>query len=140
MKNSLAKVSFAAALFAFSAAKAEDVIIDGFVLPSGNVACLYSNEHGKISFRCDIRELVALPPRPADCKLEWGHSFEMAPTGAAGQVCTGDTTFDPGLEDLAYGQVWQRDGFTCRSEPSGLTCFNATQHGFALSRAEQRLF
>jgi hypothetical protein len=41
---------------------------------------------------------------------------------------------------LAYGEVWQRGGFTCRSEQTGLTCFNAMQHGFSLSRAELTVF
>jgi hypothetical protein len=41
---------------------------------------------------------------------------------------------------LAYGEVWQRAGFTCRLEQTGLTCFNAMQHGFSLARAEQKVF
>ena len=64
----------------------------------------------------------------------------MGAKGTAARTCTDDTTFDPGLPDLAYGKAWQRGGFTCRSAPSGLTCFNAEQHGFSLSRTEQRLF
>ena len=36
--------------------------------------------------------------------------------------------------------LWQRAGFTCRSEQTGLTCFNAMQHGFSLARAEQKVF
>jgi uncharacterized protein DUF6636 len=41
---------------------------------------------------------------------------------------------------LAYGDIWQRAGFTCRSEQTGLTCFNAMQHGFGLSRSKQEVF
>jgi hypothetical protein len=140
MTNSLAKFSFVVALLVFSAANAQDGMEEGFVTPSGNIACLYSNDNGKSSLRCDIGETVALPPRPADCKLEWGHSFEMEANGTAGRICTDDHTFDPGLSDLAYGKTWHRGGFTCRSEPGGLTCLNAMQHGFSLSRSEQRLF
>ena len=140
MRNSLASFGFMMALLAFGAANAGQATIDGFTMPSGNVACLYWSDNGKSSLRCDIRDTVAAPPRPGDCDLEWGHSFEMEAKGPAGRICTGDTTFDPGLTDLAYGRIWQRGGFTCRSEPGGLTCFNAMQHGFSLSRAEQRLF
>jgi hypothetical protein len=31
-------------------------------------------------------------------------------------------------------------GFTCKSEQSGITCFNADRHGFSLSRAKQEVF
>ena len=94
----------------------------------------------KSSLRCDIGELAATPPRPAACRFEWGHAFEMESTGVAGLICTEDHTFDPGLQDLSYGKAWQHGGFTCRSEPGGLTCVNAIQHGFALSRTAQRVF
>ena len=63
----------------------------------GNYVAL---QNGKSSLRCDIREMAAPSPRPADCKLEWGHSFEMEAEGTAARTCTDDTTFDPGLEDL----------------------------------------
>jgi hypothetical protein len=82
----------------------------------------------------------ARPPRPADCELDWGEAFEMTAKGSAGRICHGDTVADPQLPVLAYGEIWQRGGFTCRSEQTGLTCFNAMQHGFSLSRAAQRVF
>ncbi|MBB4373172.1 hypothetical protein GGD63_005987 [Bradyrhizobium sp. cir1] len=47
---------------------------------------------------------------------------------------------DASLPMLAYGEVWQRAGFTCRSEQAGLTCFNAMQHGFSLARGSRRCF
>jgi hypothetical protein len=47
---------------------------------------------------------------------------------------------DPSLPVLAYSEVWQRAGFTCRSEQTGLTCFNAMQRGFSLARAKQEVF
>jgi hypothetical protein len=51
-----------------------------------------------------------------------------------------DSVMDPSLPVLAYGEVWQRAGFTCRSEQTGLTCFNAMPHGFSLARASRRCF
>ena len=73
--------------------------------------------------------------------LEWGRTFAITQAGNEGELwCVGDTTFDERNPVLAYGQVWQAKGFTCRSEQSGLTCFNAKQHGFSLSRAIQRVF
>ena len=70
----------------------------------------------------------------------FGYAFEITAKGQAGHICHGDTVMDPKLPPLAYGEVWQRGGFTCRSEQTGLTCFNAMQHGFSLSRAEQKVF
>lgn len=81
-----------------------------------------------------------LPRRPADGELDYGHAFGMSAKGAASRICAGDTVMDASLPVLAYGEVWQRAGFTCRSERTGLTCFNAMQRGFSLARAEQKVF
>ena len=43
-------------------------------------------------------------------------------------------------ETLDAVSLAQRAGFTCRSEQTGLTCFNAMQHGFSLARAKQEVF
>ena len=56
------------------------------------------------------------------------------------RICHGDTIMDPKLPVLNYGQTFQRDGFTCKSEPSGVTCFNADRHGFSISRNTQSVF
>jgi hypothetical protein len=112
----------------------------GFQTPSRNIACQFYDENGRAMLRCDIRETETQPKRPADCELEWGHSFEMGAKGEAGRICAGDTVYDPGLTVLGYDEVWQRAGFTCRSEETGLTCFNAMQHGFSLSRAVQKIY
>jgi hypothetical protein len=44
------------------------------------------------------------------------------------------------LPPLAYGATWQRHGFSCKSEQSGVTCTNAKGRGFELARGAQRLF
>ncbi|MCW1994228.1 hypothetical protein ABIE85_007537 [Bradyrhizobium diazoefficiens] len=90
--------------------------------------------------RCDILNMETRPRRPADCDLDYGHAFEMSAKGNAERICAGDTVMDPSLPVLAYGEVWRRAGFTCRSEQAGLTCFNAMQHGFSLARGKQELF
>ena len=112
----------------------------GFQSPSKNIACQFFTDDKQNVLRCDIADIEINPKRPADCDLEWGHAFEMNAKGSAGRICYGDTVIDKSLPTLGYGEVWQRGGFTCRSEQSGLTCFNAMQHGFSLSRAEQKLF
>ncbi len=67
--------------------------------------------------------------------------FEISKTGQSGiRICHGDTIMYPKLPALNYGQTFQRDGFTCKSEPSGVTCFNADRHGFSISRNTQSVF
>ena len=129
------------ALFALTfpaAAPAQNAI--GFRSPSKNIACQYFSFDNQTALRCDIMEATVTAPKPRDCDLEWGKAFEMRPKGSAERLCYGDTIMDPGLPILAYGEVWQRGGFTCRSEQTGVTCFNADRRGFSLSRAKQELF
>ena len=116
----------------------------GFLTPSKNIACQFFTDNGQANdkglLRCDIMSMEARPRRPADCELDYGHAFEMSAKGTAGRICAGDTVMDASLPVLAYGEVWQRGGFTCRSEQTGLTCFNAMQRGFSLARGKQEVF
>ena len=43
----------------------------------------------------------------------------MTSKGSAVRLCYGDTVMDKSLPVLAYGEVWQRGGFTCKSEQIG---------------------
>ena len=112
----------------------------GFLSPSRNIACQYSDSDRQIVLRCDIMQATITARRPADCDLEWGDAFEMRPSGNVVRPCHGDTVMDTRLPVLAYGEVWQRGGFTCKSEPTGVTCFNADRRGFMLARARQEVF
>ena len=112
----------------------------GFLTPSKNIACQFFTDNGQGVLRCDIMNMHARPRRPADCDLDYGHAFEMSAKGTARRICAGDTVMDQSLQVLAYGEVWQRGGFTCRSEQTGLTCFNAMQRGFSLARGKQEVF
>lgn len=111
----------------------------GFQSPSRNIACQYFAHDDERALRCDIMEATVTARRPRDCDLEWGKAFEMRSKGTAERLCYGDTVMDPGLPVLAYGEVWQRGGFTCKSEQTGVTCFNADRRGFSLSRAKQEV-
>lgn len=139
MSQRLAMVTLGLSLLSPHAAQAQDRPI-GFLTPSKNIACQFFTNSGQGALRCDIMNMDARPRRPADCELDWGHAFEMSAKGAAGRICAGDTVMDPSLPVLAYGEVWQRGGFTCRSEQTGLTCFNAMQRGFSLARGKQEAF
>jgi len=110
---------------------------DSFQTPSKNIACaLYENV-----LRCDLKESTAkLPPRPQDCELDWGNFFTMGLKGAAARACAGDTIFGPNDLVLDYGKTWERGGFRCSSEMTGLTCTNQDKRGWTLKKAEQKLF
>ena len=124
----------------------------GFKTPSNNIHCDIDQSElttdspkapsADIYLRCDILKFDnAPPPKPRDCDGDWGQAFVVAGSGTtASRICYTDTTLNEQHEVLPYGSVWQRNGLTCRSESSGLTCFNSLGHGFTLSRRSQTLF
>ena len=113
-----------------------------FRTPSGNIGCYYtSNRNLQARLRCDIRSgLKPAPRRPKSCDLDWGDSYELAPTGRALLTCHGDTAIDPTARVLRYGTRWSRGGFTCTSRKTGPRCSNRSGHGFYLSRGHSYRF
>jgi hypothetical protein len=111
----------------------------GFQSPSKNITCQYFDYDKQNTLRCDISAMETKPRRPADCELDYGGAFEMNAKGPAARICHGDTVMDPRLPVLGYGEVWQRGGFTCTSEQTGVTCFNTERRGFSLSRGKQEV-
>ncbi len=122
-------------------AHAQDALI-GFQSPSHNIHCQFATGDNQSVVRCDVMQGTITAPRPRDCDLEWGRAFEISNRhGRLGErICYGDTIMDPALPVLNYGATWQRSGFTCTAEQTGVTCFNADRHGFTLSRAMQTMF
>ena len=112
----------------------------GFRSPSKNITCQYFADDKQNLLRCDISAMETKPHRPADCELDYGGAFQMDAKGPATRICHGDTVMDPRLPVLGYSEVWQRGGFTCTSEQTGVTCFNADRRGFSLSRGKQEIF
>jgi hypothetical protein len=130
-----------ALLLALSAspALAEDFLY--FRSPTGNIHCMMaSGDYAGV--RCDMIALTrSFPKAPADCELDWGDAFEIGPADSKGQVvCHGDTVIDPESVELGYGTSAELDGFICFSEKTGMTCENGSGHGFAISKATQRLY
>jgi hypothetical protein len=136
----LPKALLALSLLPLAAAANAQNNVTGFQSPSNNIACQYFDYDRQHTLRCDIMEATVTARRPADCDLEWGKAFEMRATGGAIRLCYGDTVMDPAMPVLAYGEVWQRGGFTCTSKQTGVTCVNTARRGFSLSRAKQELF
>src|SRR5947207_15402413 len=86
----------------------------GFQSPSKNIACQYFDYDKQNTLRCDISAMEAKPRQSADCDLDYGGAFEMNAKGPAARICHGDTVMDKSLPVLAYGEVRQRGGFTCK--------------------------
>jgi hypothetical protein len=122
-------------------ARAQDQ--QGFKMPSGNIFCVLEqgSDSSAVDMRCDINQMTDKGlPRPRGCPLSYGDAFVINATGAAIPLCHGDTVANPDLPPLAYGTVWRVNAFTCRSATTGVTCSNASGHGFILSREAQKLF
>ena len=100
-----------------------------FQLPSRNIGC----RAGGGALRCDV--LTGLRPEPgAPCELDWV-GVVMEPRGPAEPLCAGDTAYDASAPTLAYGDLWHRGPFWCRSSESGLLCVNRDLEGsFELAR------
>lgn len=113
-----------------------------FLTPSGNIGCGYSSGMGPRSLRCDIATgLKPRPKRPKGCvNLNWGDSYTMNVHGRVIVTCHGDTAIIKGSKVIAYGKTWSRGGFECWSRKSGLTCKNASHHGWFLSRGHSYRF
>jgi hypothetical protein len=113
--------------------------ISFFRTPSGNIGCIAST--GPTYLRCDIKSgLRPKPATPKDCRLAYGDSLGMSPTGRPILVCHGDTVFDPREPVLAYGKTFTFGPFRCTSQSAGLTCRNGAGHGWFLSRSSYRRF
>lgn len=112
-----------------------------FQTPSGNIHCvIWGGPDAEL--RCDMRDLTpSYHTAPPDCELDWGFSFAVGPRSQQGMLaCVGDTVINEGAAKLDYGSTLSAQGFSCTSEKTGLSCQNAAGHGFALSKARQRLF
>jgi hypothetical protein len=116
----------------------------GAQTPTHNIHCQAappSQDQPTPELRCDIRNKTTRSPRPPrNCPLSWGDAFALDPTGPGRLLCHGDTVANPENPVVLYGTQWRAYGFTCTSQTSGMTCVNGEGHGFALSRASQKVF
>ncbi len=139
MKLALAFVLLATPALLAAPAYADDFIY--FHTPSDNIHCvLMSGDFAGV--RCDMLALTqSFPKRPPDCDLDWGDAFEVGSNDRQGHVvCHGDTVISPDSMELGYGASATLGEFRCSSEPTGMTCTNRHGHGFAITKAAQKLF
>ena len=121
-----------------------------FKSPSGNIACAFGDgsENFPDHVRCDIYKFTPSYEVPDElkndpiftCKSpEEMHSFWVSTNDVpAGFFCPTDALDDSAV--LNYGDSISKDGITCNSEKTGMTCTNSSGHGFSLSKAKQKVF
>ncbi|SFS01509.1 hypothetical protein SAMN05444714_0423 [Yoonia litorea] len=112
-----------------------------FQSPSGNIRCVIADGDGAF-VRCDLGvDEQTYTARPAACDGQWGTSFGLTMTGDGFLNCV-TVPIDPDATPivLPYGTGLEAAGITCQSEVTGITCTNNEGGGFAVRRAEQRVF
>ena len=108
-----------------------DLTVTRFETPSGNILC----ESSSSSLLCVIDSGLVPEPSPSFCPVDWIGVFIQVGE-YAGPACSGDPGISRDPADvLAYGRTWARDGVTCLSESTGLTCRDENGNGFTLARA-----
>ncbi len=111
--------------------------LTSFSSPTGNIRCGLDASY----VRCDISQRsFTMPPKPADCNLDWGSGLELGTAGQSQIVCAGDAIDGKDLR-LPYGQAIRAGKLICASAEAGITCSQVGNgHGFFLSRASYRQF
>jgi hypothetical protein len=107
--------------------------------PTGNIVCSLGPE-GTVAECAVLHQDYEVPPRPADCDLDWAPWFSVGSTAAFGE-CRGDT-FDFSLaRPLDYGTTTTVGHVACQSRPDGMVCWNTgTRHGFRAARHGYEIF
>jgi hypothetical protein len=120
-----------------------------FTTPSTNIDC--RGEGASISCLVEVASWPRLPPRPANCDVDW---IPTQITLSSGRVSLGSCRGDIGplclpsgpdsCTVLRYGRslVLKRNGIRCTSRRTGLTCRtrNGTGAGFKVAREGYRIF
>ena len=103
-----------------------------FVLPSGNVGCVYTPAGGT-----SVYEPEDGGPELSCDRVEPSYQrFILGKRGKARLIKNvGDASCCDAGPALNYGDTWSLDGFWCKSSRSGLTCTRG-QNGFFISRAK----
>jgi hypothetical protein len=136
MKNSLAGMVLAAAMaFSFAATAAEQRLpsSDGgytdFMLPSGNIGCIYIPEGGT-----DVYQPEDGGPELQCDRMEPTYVRTILNATGKGKIYrnVGDASCCNGPV-LKYGNSTTLGPFYCESERTGLTCYRG-KNGFSLSR------
>ena len=111
--------------------------------PTGNIRCVYAartDPRNSGGLFCTIRHADYAARLQAGCAgLDW-HGWVVSGYAVPQPDCSGGALWfgAPRYVTLAYGRVWRRSGYVCRSARAGLTCTNRYGHGLFVSRASWR--
>jgi hypothetical protein len=115
----------------------EDSGATTFVMPSGNIGCIYTPAGGSTVYTPADGgpELSCDRVEPAYLR------FILAASGAGQTIKNvGDASCCGSANELPYGTVWQLEPFTCVSAINGLTCIRDDGHGFFISKARTQAY
>ena len=112
--------------------------IGSFASPSRNILCMMS----KFTASCFIsvkQWTIDQPDAPGCAESDWGNVIDLSAEGVS-WPCYTDFGFDFDAPVLAYGDAIVVGEFRCDSVETGVTCRNASGHGFTIARAEVKTF
>ena len=111
--------------------------LTGFTNAEGNIGCYIDTD----SVRCDVAKPGwTIPPKPANCTLDYGRGIELAPGEPAQFVCAGDSTLNSG-SPLPIGQAIRAGSLTCVNKLERFTCLDSKGgHGFMISSGAYKLY
>jgi hypothetical protein len=104
-----------------------------FVMPSGNIECIYTPPGGTPTYMPDDGgpELSCDRAEPTYLRFILGASGPGAIISNVGDAsCCSESNI------FAYGRTWRQAPFTCTSSTAGLACRRDDGHGFFISRAK----
>ena len=107
--------------------------------PTGNIWCSLEFGVECVVQRADYPSIAAQPCEFGDWIDTW---FVVGPESGIRGSCHSDTPFGDGRPTpLAYGTTSVVEGGACRSETTGMTCWQTrSRHGFRVSRGSYDLF
>ena len=107
-----------------------------FVLPSGNVGCIYTPKGGVAHY-----QPVDGGPELSCDRVEPRYvRIVLGPKGKAVLIKNvGDASCCSAEPVLAYGEIWKAGPFTCQASTKGLECKRG-RNGFVMSRSRLKVF
>lgn len=110
-----------------------------FTSPSGTIGCVM---YDGPSVSCQVENAVWKVQKPSNCDGAYGDEASLSRNRAA-LACHTDTDFVGDAKTqpvLPSGTTAVFRGLQCASATTGVTCRNATGHGFTVARTSYRLF
>jgi hypothetical protein len=107
-----------------------------FVLPSGNVGCIYTPKGGVAHYQ----PVDGGPELSCDRVEPHYVRIVLGPKGKAVLIKdVGDASCCSAEPVLAYGEIWKAGPFSCEASTKGLECKRG-RNGFVMSRSRLKVF